>query len=190
MTLPSWNSRVGEKSIQMLYGGTVGVKFAGLMTSHAYGWAMSCSPLKKQYNPLKKEATLKTFKMWWENIFESAKRLLKMIHGLSEWGYDCGYSRADIGVQIFSGHRISDTHLLQTLWSEALSWLLKRSRLSKMSTIREKIPFYITWHVIIRKIHHSNPFLTWLPIHKCQFTWLHYHTINRLKITLKNVISL
>ena len=156
MTLPSWNSRVGEKSInisnsksiQMLYGGTVGVKFAGLMTSHAYGWAMSCSPLKKQYNPLKKEATLKTFKMWWENIFESAKRLLKMIHGLSEWGYDCGYSRADIGVQIFSGHRISDTHLLQTLWSEALSWLLKRSRLSKMSTIREKIPFYITWHVI------------------------------------------
>ena len=75
MTLPSWNSRVGEKSIQMLYGGTVGVKFAGLMTSHAYGWAMSCSPLKKQYNPLKKEATLKTFKMWWENISECKKAL-------------------------------------------------------------------------------------------------------------------
>ena len=69
MTLPSWNSRVGEKSInisnskslQMLYGGTVGVKFAGLMTSHAYGWAMSCSPLKKQYNPLKKGSYSQNF---------------------------------------------------------------------------------------------------------------------------------
>ena len=153
MTLPSWNSRVGEKSInisnskslQMLYGGTVGVKFAGLMTSHAYGWV--APPLKNSTTPSKRKLLSKLSKCG-EKMSRSAKRLLKMIHGLSEWGYDCGYSRADIGVQIFSGHRISDTHLLQTLWSEALSWLLKRSRLSKMSTIREKIPFYITWHVI------------------------------------------
>ena len=123
-------------------------------------------PLKNSTTPSKRKLLSKLSKCG-EKMSRSAKRLLKMIHGLSEWGYDCGYSRADIGVQIFSGHRISDTHLLQTLWSEALSWLLKRSRLSKMSTIREKIPFYITWHVI--KVGENPSFSTpwlesWLPI--------------------------
>ena len=140
----------------MLYGGTVGVKFAMSLLWPLMHMDELGSPLKKTVQPPLKGSYQTNFqKVVRKYVLRVVQKGSWMIHGLSEWGYDCGYSRDDIGVQIFSGHRILDTHLLQTLWRRPFLDFFKKKPLiaqvksaREMSTIREKIPFYITWHVI------------------------------------------